>query len=295
MAASQTVLVTGGAGAVGLNLVGGLLRRGHRVRVLDAAPFDAPERAQIEQITGDPADAQAVERALAGVDAVVHLAAPESAAGVIEAAYARDIGRFVYLSSSSVYGLPRHKPVEDARRLGESATARAHISAEDALFPYRRRGMSVPVLRAQPLVGPYQRQNFARAFEQAVKGSHISLRGRGDYAYQLLAISDLCAALYAALEGQFDTVNDTFNLGAAEYTTLKADLGAVLDHAGHGQRVIRRPFSPPLIPDEAALAESALATDRAVKALGFAPRLSNRQALIQNYDWYIGNMHRFEA
>src|SRR5512135_3554359 len=68
-------LVTGGAGFLGINLVRFLLARGHRVRSLDIAPFDYPERASIEVMDGDIRDPAVMEHAVAGVDIVVHGAA----------------------------------------------------------------------------------------------------------------------------------------------------------------------------------------------------------------------------
>src|SRR5690606_29619263 len=77
MTDSKTYLVTGGAGFLGINLVRYLLARGHRVTSLDIAEFDYPERshAQVTTIKGDIRDRAAVDRAMQGVDIVVHCAA----------------------------------------------------------------------------------------------------------------------------------------------------------------------------------------------------------------------------
>ncbi len=72
---TQTYLVTGGAGFLGINLVRYLLARGHRVVSLDIAEFDYPERSAITEIRGDIRDRGVVDRAMAGVDVVVHTAA----------------------------------------------------------------------------------------------------------------------------------------------------------------------------------------------------------------------------
>lgn len=78
-------LFTGGSGFLGINLIRLLLARGVRVRSLDIAPFDYPERDRVEAILGDIRDAAAVARAKHGVDAVVHCAAalPLASAAVI--------------------------------------------------------------------------------------------------------------------------------------------------------------------------------------------------------------------
>jgi NAD dependent epimerase/dehydratase family len=68
-------LITGGSGFLGINLCRYLLAHGHRVRSLDIAPFDYPERSAIEAIVGDVRDREAVERAMEDAEIVVHAAA----------------------------------------------------------------------------------------------------------------------------------------------------------------------------------------------------------------------------
>ena len=72
---TKTYLITGGAGFLGINLVRYLLERGHRVVSLDIADFTYPERPQITEIKGDIRDKAAVDRAMQGVDIVIHTAA----------------------------------------------------------------------------------------------------------------------------------------------------------------------------------------------------------------------------
>ena len=126
---NQTVLVTGGAGYVGSVLVPKLLAAGHRVKVLDlylygehvlAAVGDHPN---LQQVRGDIRDVETLERLLPGCDSVIHLACisndpsfeldPQLGKSINYDAFlplvrtARDHGvtRFIYASSSSVYGI----------------------------------------------------------------------------------------------------------------------------------------------------------------------------------------------
>jgi nucleoside-diphosphate-sugar epimerase len=68
-------LITGGAGFLGINLCRHLLAHGERVRSLDIAPFDYPERQQVAVIQGDIRDPLIVDAAMSDVDVVVHAAA----------------------------------------------------------------------------------------------------------------------------------------------------------------------------------------------------------------------------
>jgi nucleoside-diphosphate-sugar epimerase len=106
-------------------------------------------------------------------------------------------------------------------------------------------------------------------------------------------------------------VNDVFNVGAKEFDTVRSDFQAVLDRAGKGRRIIPMPEFPSMV----ALAtlrtlrlspvykwaygtvskESFVSIEKAEKVLGFAPRYSNKAALLRNYEWYLANLHRFEG
>ena len=66
--------------------------------------------------------------------------------------------------------------------------------------------------------------------------------GSGNNRYQLLDVEDLCQSILACMTLDEQQVNDTFNIGAAEYTTMKQDYQAVLDEAGFGKKII--PFPP---------------------------------------------------
>ena len=69
------VLVTGGSGFVGANLVTELLDRGHQVRSFDRAPSPLAAHPRLEVITGDICDAETVAKAVDGIDTIIHTAA----------------------------------------------------------------------------------------------------------------------------------------------------------------------------------------------------------------------------
>ena len=116
------VLVTGGSGFVGTNLVTELLDRGHAVRSFDRAPSPLPPRDRLETVVGDITDAVDVARAVEGVDTVIHTAAIIDLMGggsaparersfavnvggtknLVHAAQAAGVKRFVYTASNSV-------------------------------------------------------------------------------------------------------------------------------------------------------------------------------------------------
>jgi nucleoside-diphosphate-sugar epimerase len=102
-----------------------------------------------------------------------------------------------------------------------------------------------------------------------------------------------------------------FNIGAAEYTTMKEDYQAVLDKAGFGKKIIPFPVKPvvaalkvleflklsPLYPwvYETASTDSFVSIEKAQKILGFSPKYSNKDALLRNYAWYLQNKDNFKG
>lgn len=322
-----SVLVTGGAGFLGINLIRYLVERGHAVVSLDIAPFDYPDpRDRITVITGDIRDEHAVTMAMDGVEAVVHAAAAlplyppreiyttdvEGTRLVFETARRHGVKRVVHISSTAVYGIPDHHPLRETDPLdGVGPYGKAKIQAEMIALEYRGRGMTVPILRPKSFVGPERLGVFALLYDWALSGKHFPIIGRGRNRYQLLDVEDLCQAILLCLTLPDVTVNDTFNIGAAEFRTMRQDYQAVLDRAGFGKRIIGFPAAPatwvlraldrlgvsPLYKwvYETAAKDSFVAIDKARQQLGWQPRYSNRDALLRNFDWYIANRDRFEG
>lgn len=321
----KTYLVTGGAGFLGINIIRYLLERGHKVVSLDFAPFDYPERDQITEILGDIRDKGKVEEAMQGVDIVIHCAAAlplykkedifstdiDGTRNVIDSAHKHGVERFLQISSTAVYGVPDHHPLyEDDELIGVGPYGEAKIKAEEVCLEYREKGICVSIIRPKSFIGFERLGVFAILYDWAKDGKNFPIPGKGDNLYQYLDVEDLCDAIYLCCTLDKAVVNDTFNIGAKEFGTFKGDFQAVLDHAGHGKKVISIPVAPalwvlrildrinlsPLYPwaYETAVKESFVSIEKAEKKLGFAPKYSNKDALIRNYDWYVGNLDSFE-
>lgn len=315
------ILLTGGAGFLGINLARHLLDRDHEVVSLDIADFAYPERDRISEITGDIRDRALVDRAMEGIDFVVHAAAAlplypadeiystdvQGTRNVIESASEHGVQRFIHISSTAVYGIPDQHPLhEDDPRIGVGAYGDAKVQAEDICFGFRDQGMIVPVIRPKSFVGPERLGVFALFYDWAKDGHGFPMLGDGSNRYQLLDVADLCDAIYLCITIDTETVNDTFNIGAKEYATMHEDYQAVLDYAGFGKKITGLPSEPaiwmlrlleslqlsPLYKwvYETAAKDSFISIERAEKKLGFQPRYSNIDALIRNYQWYLDNL-----
>jgi nucleoside-diphosphate-sugar epimerase len=315
-----SILVTGGAGFLGINLCRHLLAQGHAVRSMDIAPFDYPERTAVDVLQADIRDPRSVEQAMTGMQIVVHCAAAlplsteqeihstdvEGTELLLKVAAKHDITRFVYISSTSVYGIPDHHPLYETDVLqGVGPYGSAKISAEKLCLDSRARGFCVPILRPKSFVGPERLGVFELLYDWAYSGKNFPVLGSGNNLYQLLDVADLCDAIQACATLDEAVVNDTFNVGAKVYGTMRDNFQAVLDRAGHGKHVVGLPIEPVIVTlkllellhlsplyqwiYETAARESFVSIELIEKKLGFAPRYSNRMALIRNYDWYVAN------
>lgn len=325
MSEQKTYLITGGAGFLGINMTRHLLARGHKVVSLDLLPFDYPERPQITEVTGDIRNRADVDKAMQGVDIVIHTAAAlplykkedifstdiDGTRNVIESAHQHGVQRFIHISSTAVYGVPDHHPLHEHDQLvGVGPYGIAKIEAEKVCLEYQAKGMIVSVIRPKSFIGPERLGVFALLFDWAKDGKGFPIPGKGDNLYQYLDVEDLCDAIYLCATLPKDNVNDVFNVGAKEFGTFKGDFQAVLDHAGFGKKVRSFPVAPalwtlrildrlklsPLYPwvYETAIKDSFVSIEKAENQLGWKPKFSNKDALIRNYDWYVANLANFE-
>jgi len=318
-------LVTGGAGFLGINLIRYLVAKGQRVTSFDIVPFRQREvHEAFHAISGDVRDRAVVEQAMEGVQILVHAAAAlplypvqdiyttnvEGTRTVLEAAYKRNIERVIHISSTAVYGIPDHHPVTEAYPLsGVGPYGISKARGEEVCLEYRSRGMCVPILRPKSFIGPERLGVFALLYEWASEGRNFPILGRGDRPYQYLHVKDLCEAIWLCATLPRETVNDTFNLGAAEFGSPRSDFQAVLDRAGFGKKVISLPEGPavaalrilqrlglsPIYPwiYETIGKESVVSIEKAERVLGFRPKYSNRSALIRNFEWYLDHRQEF--
>jgi nucleoside-diphosphate-sugar epimerase len=324
--ASKHFLVTGGSGFLGINLIRFLLKRGHTVASIDFAPFEYPDvKNQITIIDGDIRDYDAVERAIKGADQVIHCAAalplysPEQIYStdlggtkmVMEAAHRHGVERCIHISTTAVYGIPDHHPlVEDDAMVGVGPYGDAKVKAEQVCMSFRDKGMCVPIIRPKSFIGPERLGVFAMFYDWAKDGKNFPMIGLGNNNYQFLDVEDLCEAIYLCATLDEIVVDDVFNIGAKIFTTMKEDFQSVLDHAGHGKKIVGFPASPmiwtlrllealklsPLYKwiYETSAKDSFVSIEKAEKLLGFKPKYSNKDALIRNFEWYLEHLHEFE-
>ncbi|HMJ06455.1 MAG TPA: GDP-mannose 4,6-dehydratase [Chthoniobacterales bacterium] len=308
-------LVTGGAGFIGSHLVEKLLAARHEVAILDDFnDFYDPQikRANLAGVAGQVRVHQLDLRHAEGVrelfhrekfDLIVHLAAragvrpsishPQlyydtNVAGtlhLLEAARATGIARFIFASSSSVYGISKVVPFSEDLHLTQTISpyAATKIAGEFLCSTYSHLyQMRIVALRFFTVYGARQRPDLAiHQFTRRIHaGQAIDQFGDGttrrDYTY----IDDIVQGVMAAL--QYDgPLFDIFNLGESETIQLR-DLIAEIENAlGRKAQINRLPEQPGDVPITCA------DISKARKLLGYKPSTPLKVGLPQFVDWFL--------
>ena len=321
------VLVTGGSGFLGINLIRYLRTKGvDEIRVLDIADFDYPEQSEpwLKFLKGDVRDVAAVERSVEGCDVVVHCAAAlplyseediyttevDGCRNVLAACRKFGCDRMIQISSTAVYGVPKKHPIYETDPIvGVGPYGHAKIEAEEICRAAIKEGYCVSIIRPKSFIGPERLGVFALFYDWAYTGHGFPMIGSGQNRYQLMDVDDLCGAIWSAMTYPKDVVATEFNIGAKDFTTMKEDYQAVLDRAGHGKKIRGMPAKPlililrileklhlsPLYPwvYETASTDSFVSIEKAEKLLDYKPKYSNKDALVRNYDWYVAHLSEF--
>jgi len=314
--------ISGGAGFLGLHLARRLLAEGHAVRSLDLVPLHEPSL-DVEELRGDIRDEAAARQLVDGARILVHAAAALPIRGsrreirsvnvdgtltLLAAAAEAGVRRVVLVSSTAVYGVPEKHPIEEDDPLdGVGHYGESKIEAERICRAFIDRGFDCVILRPKTFIGPERLGVFEILFDWIREGRRIYVLGDGSNRYQLLAVADLVEAIVLAASKRAAR-GRTLNVGAKEFGTVREDLQALIDHAGSASRITPVPARPaevalralelarlsPLVEwhYKTAHRDSFVAVSGAEQTLGWRPRLSNAEALIETYDWYLA--HREE-
>lgn len=298
------VLVTGGAGLIGLEVCNQLSQR----QDLEVRLFDLPEQVMrvkravapgVRVFYGSILDASSLRDVMEGCDAVVHLAAMlgvrrtelqrlrcleinvEGTKNVLESAVQHRVGKLVFGSSGEVYGEPLFNPVsEETPTHGSSVYAISKLAGEELCRAYSQRfpWLAHTSLRYFNTYGPYQPTQFVipRFVANVLKGEPPVIYGEGTQKRSYSYVSDTAAATVAALEKE-EANGQVFNVGNGErITTLWALADIVIERAG--KKGALEPLHQPdfsltdRIPEREILMRFC-DTSKARKRLGYQPKV----------------------
>jgi UDP-N-acetylglucosamine 4-epimerase len=330
LAEPKAWLVTGVAGFIGSNLLEGLLCLNQRVVGLDN--YATGSRHNLEQVRdlvgpdqwknfrqadGDIRDLDACQQACHGVDYVLHQAAlgsvPRSLANPIDShasnvtgflnmlLAARDskVKRFVYASSSSVYGdHPELPKVED--KIGQCLSPYAATKRANELYAgvfARCYGLETVGLRYFNVFGPRQDPNGPYAavipkwIAAMIKDQQIQIHGDGETTRDFCYVANVVQAnLLAATAQTPDAVNEVYNVAVCARTSLNQLFGLLRENLepAYPHLKDRAPVYAEFRPGDVRHSEANIS--KATRLLGYQPSHTIQQGLLEALNWYRQNL-----
>ena len=317
------VLVTGAAGFIGSHLVDRLLKAGYEVVGLDCfTDYYSPEakrrnlsRALAHErftlIEGDLLHLD-LDDVVAGAEGVAHLAGEpgvrsswgerfptylernvQTTQRLLEAASRGGLGRFVYASSSSIYGSSEGGPVtEDAALRPASPYGMSKVAAEELIGLYaRERGVRSTLLRYFTVYGPRQRPEMAlsRFISAISSGEPVEVFGDGEQAREMTYVADVVEATVAALEVEPKERVRAYNVGGGTRTTVGSLVNLVGEAIGDRPEVR---YCPP-VPGDVRSTWADL--ERSRRELGYEPRVSLEEGVEEQVRWALAERRALAA
>lgn len=315
----KKVLVTGGAGFVGINLINRLLRLGAKIMATLHIKEPVIKNERIEYVRCDLTKMEDCKRVVEGIDYVFHCAANTSGALVmkntplvhvtpnivmnallLEASYFSGVKKFVWLSSSTVYPSGGFSALKEEEMLNSDP--------EDKYFPvgwmkryteilcqmYSQKlnpQMVTVVLRPTNIYGEYDKYDFAKSHMFAAtlrkvveRHNPIEVWGTGDDIRDLIYIDDMVDAIILAVQ-KIDTYHP-LNIGYGKGYSVKEILNMMLKIDGYQSANIIFNTAKPTMG-----VIKLVDITRAEKELGFRPKTSIEEGIAKTIRWYKENMH----
>lgn len=305
MGASKAVLVTGGAGFVGATLVRRLVASGYRVRVLDnLSTGDAGHLRDVEAelVTGDIRDVAALDGALAGMEAVIHLAAAGSVIGSVQDPVANFevnvIGTFRVLDAARRAGVERVVQASTGGALiGDATPPVDEQSLPKPISPYgasklageayahafaKAYGLRTVAIRFGNVYGPWsarKRGALNSFFGSIHAGTPLVIYGDGSASRDYVYVDDISHALQLALEK--DVPAGTVLHAASGVETTVRELAELCRRAAGvpDHPIEYRPKRP------GEVGRNFASYDLAKRLLGYAPSVPREIGIPRTWEW----------
>lgn len=304
------VLVTGGCGFIGSHTVDALLSRGYEVGVLDnlstgdSSNITGSSRAKPELHVGDIRDYAAVEKLVTGYDAVIHEAAlvsvtrsvedplavsmvnVEGTLNLLRAAAKADVKRFIYASSSSVYGESETLPKKESMStIPISPYGASKLAAENYCRVFAKvYGLSTVSLRYFNVYGPRQRYGpysgvIPTFISQVARNEPPTIYGDGEQSRDFTYVDDVVQANLLSLEKDV-AKGEVFNVAAGSPITINRLAALTIELGGE------KGLAPVhLAPRTGDIKHSYADVSKAERYLGYSPKFSIQEGLPRVIAW----------
>jgi len=311
-------VVTGGAGFIGSNFVRRTLTdsypalAGADVVVLDALTYSgnlanlAPvaDSPRYTFVHGDIRDAEGLDRAFAGADAVVHFAAEShvdrsvldasafvetnvlGTQRVLDAAMRAGVSKVVHVSTDEVYGSIAEGSWDEQRPLEPNSPYSASKAGSDLLARsyFRTHGLDVSITRCSNNYGPYHfpEKLIPLFVTNLIDGMHVPLYGDGGNIRDWLHVDDHCTGIALVLTG--GRPGEVYNIGGGTELTNKELTGLLLESTGRDWS-----FVDAVADRKGHDLRYSVDISKISAELGYAPQVPFEQGLADVVQWYRDN------
>lgn len=315
----KRVLITGGTGFLAKHLIDALLNRKVKLRIIDVRK-PIREIAGVDYIEIDIRNKEKINELCFNTDILFHLASIPSVAdappsiyyeinvkgtqNILEGALKNNIKKLIYVSSSSVYGVPSEFPLKESSPLKPvGAYGRTKLHAENLCREFIKAGLNISILRPRVLVGPGRIGIFSILFDRIIANKTIYMMGQGDNIFQFINIFDMVSACLLVAE---HPGTHLFNIGSEHILPVKDEMSGLIKYARSHSRIKSIPSFPakyllkilsalnlsPLVEEQFAICDKnfKLDTQLAQKTLNWRPLYSDMDSLIQAFEWYVHHL-----
>jgi len=319
----KRILVTGGAGFIGCNFVGYLLKKykGYKIIVLDALTYAGSINNFSDEIKnnknfvfwqGNVMNGEIVNELVQESDVVVHMAAESHVARsiydnrvffetdvigtqvVANAVAHNKVERFIHISSSEVYGTAETDPMTEDHPLNPmSPYAAAKVGADRLVYSYFKT-YDIPAVMIRPFnnYGPYQHLEkvIPRFITSALTDRPLTVHGEGRSSRDWLNVNDHCRALDAFIHCDIEKVKgEVFNIGTGRDISVGEIAEMVLDILGKPKSLITH------VEDrQGQVTRHISSVDKVRDKLGYRPEVEFEKGLEDTIRWYSDNRDWWE-
>ncbi len=317
------ILVTGGAGFIGSNLVDVLMEQGHEVTVLDN--LSVGKIANIEHhlesehfhfVNDTILNVTTLERLVRQADLIYHLAAVvgpkyvvedplgtivtnvRGTENVLELAFKYWV-KTVIASSSEIYGKSTAVPLseDDDRILGPTTVGRWSYSDAKAIdeyfaLAYAKKGLPVAIVRYFNAYGPRLDPRgygsvIARFFTQALRGEPLTIYDDGQQTRCFTYVADTIRGTILAATVK-EAVGQVFNIGSNRETTILELAALIRRLTGSASEIVHVPYETAYGPDFEETRRRVPDVTRAREVLGFEAQIALEEGLRRTLGWFRG-------